>query len=110
MPYINVKLAGSLNKDQKAEIAKEITDEISRSIEFYSIKNRGDSIQNLYLTGGSSQLKGLDELIEEEIDLKSEMIDPFSDVTFDPAIEKNNKEFYAVVVGLGVSEVMHNES
>ena len=30
MPYINVKLAGSLNKDQKAEIAKEITDTMSR--------------------------------------------------------------------------------
>ena len=25
MPYINVKLAGSLNKDQKKEIAKEMT-------------------------------------------------------------------------------------
>ena len=26
MPYINVKLAGNLNKDQKKEIAKEVTD------------------------------------------------------------------------------------
>ena len=26
MPYINVKLAGSLNKDQKKEIAKEMTE------------------------------------------------------------------------------------
>jgi 4-oxalocrotonate tautomerase len=30
MPYVNVKLAGSLNKDQKAEIAKEITELMSR--------------------------------------------------------------------------------
>ena len=30
MPYINVKLAGSINKEQKAEIAKEITDTMSR--------------------------------------------------------------------------------
>jgi len=30
MPYINVKLAGSLNRDQKAEIAKEITDTMQR--------------------------------------------------------------------------------
>ena len=27
MPYINVKLAGNLNKEQKQEIAKEITDQ-----------------------------------------------------------------------------------
>ena len=30
MPYINVKLAGNLNKEQKQEIAKEITDVMQR--------------------------------------------------------------------------------
>ena len=30
MPYINVKLAGILNKDQKKEIAKEMTDLMQR--------------------------------------------------------------------------------
>ena len=30
MPYINVKLTGSLNKDQKKEIAKEITELMER--------------------------------------------------------------------------------
>jgi|TARA_B110000238_G_scaffold176019_1_gene196803 4-oxalocrotonate tautomerase len=30
MPYINVKLAGSLNKDQKKEIAKEMTELMQR--------------------------------------------------------------------------------
>lgn len=30
MPYINVKLAGSLTHEQKAKIAKEITDTMER--------------------------------------------------------------------------------
>ena len=30
MPYINVKLAGSLSHEQKAKIAKEITDTMER--------------------------------------------------------------------------------
>ena len=30
MPYINVKLAGNLNKDQKKEIAKEMTELMQR--------------------------------------------------------------------------------
>jgi 4-oxalocrotonate tautomerase len=30
MPYINVKLAGSISKEQKSEIAKEITDLMTR--------------------------------------------------------------------------------
>ena len=30
MPYINIKLAGNLNQNQKQEIAKEITDLMQR--------------------------------------------------------------------------------
>lgn len=30
MPYVNVKLAGSLSKEQKAKIAQEITDTLER--------------------------------------------------------------------------------
>ncbi|EAV47510.1 4-oxalocrotonate tautomerase family protein [Methylophilaceae bacterium] len=30
MPFINVKLAGALNKDQKQQIAKEITEMMQR--------------------------------------------------------------------------------
>jgi 4-oxalocrotonate tautomerase len=30
MPYVNVKLAGALSKEQKAKIAKEITDTLER--------------------------------------------------------------------------------
>ena len=30
MPYINIKLAGTLNKDQKKEIAKEMTELMQR--------------------------------------------------------------------------------
>ncbi|HEY8118531.1 MAG TPA: 4-oxalocrotonate tautomerase family protein [Methylophilaceae bacterium] len=30
MPYINVKLAGSLSREQKQEIAREITDTMQR--------------------------------------------------------------------------------
>lgn len=30
MPFINIKLAGQLTKEQKAEITKEVTDSVSR--------------------------------------------------------------------------------
>ncbi len=30
MPFVNVKLAGKLTKEQKAEIAKEVTESIAR--------------------------------------------------------------------------------
>ena len=91
-------------------IASEIIDEITRSIEFYSIKNRGKNIENLYITGGNSLLKGIDELMEKETNLKPKKIDPFVDITFASGIKDSHKNFYAIVIGLGVSEVIHNES
>lgn len=30
MPYVNIKLAGSVSREQKAEIAKEITETLER--------------------------------------------------------------------------------
>lgn len=30
MPYINIKLAGGMNREQKAQIAKEITETLER--------------------------------------------------------------------------------
>ena len=30
MPYVNVRVAGKLNRDQKAQIVKEITDTLQR--------------------------------------------------------------------------------
>jgi 4-oxalocrotonate tautomerase len=30
MPYVNIKLAGSVTKEQKAEIAKEVTETLTR--------------------------------------------------------------------------------
>jgi 4-oxalocrotonate tautomerase len=30
MPYVNIKLAGSVTKEQKAEIAKEVTETLMR--------------------------------------------------------------------------------
>ena len=32
MPYVNIKLAGSVTKEQKAQIAKEITETLERVV------------------------------------------------------------------------------
>ena len=64
--------------NELVNIAKEIVEEINRSIEFYSIKNRGESIKNLYITGGTSLLKGIKKMISEETDLEPEFIKPFA--------------------------------
>ncbi|MFW6025240.1 MAG: type IV pilus assembly protein PilM [Candidatus Woesearchaeota archaeon] len=91
-------------------ISKEIAEEVSRSLEFYSIKNRGENIENLYITGGTSLLKGMEKLIEKETSLKTKRIDPFEKIEVNINFDNNYKELFNVVMGLAVSEVMHDES
>ena len=92
-----------------ANISKEIVEEISRSLEFYSIKNRGENIEQLFITGGSSLLKGIENMIEEETGLVPVNIDPFLNIESNIQYEEYYKNLFTIVIGLAVSEVIHNE-
>lgn len=90
-------------------IAREISEEISRSLEFYSIKNRGENINNVYLTGGSVFLKGITDIIDEEVGPSPELIDPLAGFENSSFISKDKAHLYTIALGLGASEVLHNE-
>lgn len=91
-------------------IASEISEEISRSLEFYSIKNRGENIENIYVTGGGSLLKGIITMIKDETGLEPEKISPFLEFDFKSGLDHDLSNLFTVAVGLGISEVLHNES
>ena len=89
--------------------AREIAGEISRSLEFYSIKNRGESIDQVYLTGGSIFLEGLIEVIDEEIDPTPVLLNPLKDFENSSIISKDESHLYTIALGLVASEVLYNE-
>ena len=95
--------------NDQLNIAKEISQEISRSLEFYSIKNRGESIKNVYLTGGSAYLKGLIDVISEEIGQTPILLDPLEGFENKSTIPENKSHIYTIALGLGASEVLHHE-
>jgi len=89
--------------------------EITRSLDFFNMKHRDKEVEKVFITGGGSRLKGIQKLISDEIGRELILIEPFKninkklDIKGEEIIEHYKYEF-AVAVGLGISEVMANES
>lgn len=110
---LDIEATNEFNNENELEsIASNLASEISRSLDFFSIKNRGQNIEKVYITGGSSKLKGLRDIISEEIDQDLNPLNVFQG--FDVKITGDNycqncEDEFAVAVGLGVSEVLADE-
>ncbi len=87
----------------------ELTEEISRSLEYYAMKSRGKAVDKIYLAGGGSRLQGIKELISEHIDRDIILLNPFENFNIENARNDLAEEF-AVAIGLGASEVLADES
>jgi type IV pilus assembly protein PilM len=77
------------------------------------MKNRGEEISKVFITGGGSRLKGLRELLAEDLNREIFEINPFKNTNYSLNNEqycKDCKNEFAVAVGLGISEVMADEN
>jgi len=96
-------------------LASRLSSEITRSLDFFNMKNRDEEVEKIFITGGGSRLQGLKQIISEEIGREIFLIDPFknikqkTDKKKEELIEHYQYEF-AVAVGLAVSEVIADES
>lgn len=90
-------------------LAGNLSEEILRSLNYYSMKFRGKEIENVYITGGGSKLKNLHEIITNETGKKIKKIDPYYKLNISSNIHQLAEEF-SVVIGLAISEVINNES
>ena len=94
-------------------LADSLASEITRSFNYFNIKRRGEEISKVFITGGGARLKGLKKFISEELGREIYIIDIFKNRSY----KNDNEEFcydcnneFAVAVGLGISEVMADES
>jgi type IV pilus assembly protein PilM len=79
------------------------------------MKHRSEEVEQIFVTGGASRLNGLQKIISEEINRDLILINPFKNIKTKLDSEKEKiiehyKYEFAVAVGLGVSEVMIDES
>jgi type IV pilus assembly protein PilM len=105
--------AETKNGDEKKEIKTalltlidEILNESERMINEYQSKT-GRKIEKLILNGGSAQMDGLKEYIEERLKIKTFIADPWSKIIYPKELEKTLKEIgpqFSVAVGAAMRE------
>lgn len=100
---------------QKAELigahVENMVLEISRSVEFYQSRYRGEAVSKILISGGVAQMKGMAEFIQDSLDMEVKVINPIEKMVIAPELKSRKKEIeeagtsLAVVIGLALSEV-----
>jgi type IV pilus assembly protein PilM len=86
-------------------ILSRVTSEIQRTIDYFAANNDKQYPKKVYLTGGSSKLRGILEDIETKINIPTVNINPFRNILFKKNIEDDKSHFFAVAVGLALRGV-----
>lgn len=97
-------------KDIDMEVVNEILDEeinvlsgeVQRTIDFFYTSNPNDIIENIFLFGGSSKLKGLPEKIREKSGINVIIGNPFTNILLDKKLYDVSFHHFGIAVGLGM--------
>jgi len=63
-----------------------VVHQISRALQFYSSSSEFSNIRTLYLAGDMAMLKGLTEVVEQELGIKTNIADPVSGLELAPSV------------------------
>ncbi|MEJ6950064.1 type IV pilus assembly protein PilM [Natronospora cellulosivora (SeqCode)] len=102
-----IATTGMVESQYIISIANNLADQIARSLDYYSMKYR-NKVKKIYLTGGGSRLKRLDEIISDKIGRDLEILNPYNNLRVRDSQGMRDEEF-AIAVGLGLSEVLNDE-
>ncbi|HWP83941.1 MAG TPA: type IV pilus assembly protein PilM [Terriglobia bacterium] len=81
--------------------------EIQRTFDFFRATASGEQIRKIYVAGGSARVYGLMELLQQELGLPVEQLDPFRRIKYDTTgamgeLVSSNPPRLAVAVGLAL--------
>ena len=83
-------------------IEEQISMEVKRSLRFY-VKEAGNSdFRKILLTGGSAKLKGLPEYIQENLNIPTEVYNPFSNLEMPEKFKDKQDPQLALALGLAM--------
>lgn len=109
-----LKRQANLSKESNDDNVKEILTQgvevmgtdLSRQLTFlWNSAGNGEGIDNIFIAGGASLLTGLADDIAQRTGIKTEVLNPFKNITYDDTFQKEYIEemapFFGVAVGLG---------
>lgn len=81
---------------------EQIALEVKRSLRFY-VKEAGNSdFKKILLVGGSAKLKGLTEYLNEQLNIETEVFDPFTDLEMPEKFQDKKDPQLALALGLAM--------
>ena len=80
--------------EMMAPTMRRLQNEIQRSFDYYKEEFREEKIDKVYLTGGSSKLKNLDDYLSNVLGIKVEPIDPLENIKLEESsgLDRNKVE------------------
>jgi type IV pilus assembly protein PilM len=91
-------------------VSENIAMEIQKTFDFFKATSSEDRIDQIFLSGGTSKVPGLQELLAGRFDAPVEILNPFNSITynprdFDPEFINEIGASAAIAVGLAVRKV-----
>jgi type IV pilus assembly protein PilM len=65
-------------------VSENIVLEVQKTFDFFKATSAEDRIEHVFLSGGTSKIAGLRELLGERLDLAVEFLNPFNNITYNP--------------------------
>jgi len=93
--------------EMMAPTLRRLQNEIQRSFDYYREEFRVEKIDRVFITGGSSRLKNLEEYLSNALGLKVETINPFEKISIDPSsgikAEDADKASFRLSLAIGLA-------
>jgi type IV pilus assembly protein PilM len=91
-------------------VSENISLEIQKTFDFFKATSSEDRIDQIFVSGGTSKVYGLPELLQERLETPVEILNPFNAVTynpkdFDPEFIEEIGPSAAIAVGLAARQV-----
>lgn len=105
--------AEAVNKDDFLAAAQtwyqQLLDELRYSFDAFKVEPHGKDIHKILLSGGGSYAAGLEEFLEENLEVEIERINPFRNLPFSAGIDGHGLDAcLTVAVGLALRKDKHN--
>lgn len=88
-------------------VASTLVNEIQRSLDFFAATTVNADVSKIYLSGGSAQIPPLTRILERNLEVPVELVNPFKNIIIDPKrfdvdLLQRMAPVAAVAVGLGL--------